>query len=489
MKLKAVLDDIQRLECFGYGPSSSSTKPAHVANGWFRSVLGTRFDPIPLNKTVVHWTRNGEINPSDKLITEYPTTFEAFNPQIKREQFAEFRADLKALVCPVGGSVNDGNRNSAYNITCERHITADSLDLRTGTFLYYLLATDLGTGSSPVVPLLKKILQSSRDEVSTITSPLVAHAQKGAAPPGTYEADSVFRKRGGSFVSPVLRQLRIGFDNLARFESTCGGELDALRRLVSFGVFSVMLHMHNRLGEMEGAAPEPVNPILLYFQERHRTTAYQASHATYNLNRRAIESLYTARLKAWLTARVGKRPSEKKIEDFVKQLEFDSKNGSESTKKDALLRAYRSFASELDDVTALAEALREVLFRGMSGTPLDFYRGLGVRVGFLRPAGNSAVRKYYTLEGVLLEAVLASVLPAGEITYQQLLKELNDRYGLLVGGRPNDFSSLMKQGIGIATVQDLQANSHVFRQHLLSLGWGKSYADGVLMVGVPEGLR
>ena len=30
--------------------------------------------------------------------------------------------------------------------------------------------------------------------------------------------------------------------------------------------------------------------------------------------------------------------------------------------------------------------------------------------GFLKPAGNSAVRKYYTLDGILLEAVLASVL-------------------------------------------------------------------------------
>ena len=43
----------------------------------------------------------------------------------------------------------------------------------------------------------------------------------------------------------------------------------------------------------------------------------------------------------------------------------------------------------------------------------------------MRPAGNNAVRKFYTLEGILLEAVLASVLPEGEMTYQQFLGKLS----------------------------------------------------------------
>ena len=99
------------------------------------------------------------------------------------------------------------------------------------------------------------------------------------------------------------------------------------------------------------------------------------------------------------------------------------------------------------------------------------------------------MRKYYTLEGGLLEAVLASILPKGEITFRQFLDELYARYGLITGGRPEDSELLMSNGIGHATVQDLRANAGVFRQLLLSLGWARQFADGVLVVQVPEGFQ
>jgi hypothetical protein len=456
-----------------------------VANGWFRRILGRRYDPVLLNQAVVHWTRNGEVNPSEKLITDHPGVFEPFQPQSKRREFAEFRADLKSLVSPVGGAVNKGNRQSSYNVTCDRQVTEDYNDRGTGAFLYHLLATDLGSGPSPALATLKDILENPKDEVSTLTAPLVAPAEATDVATGTYPAETIFKKRGKAFVSPILRHLRDGFDNLARFEAAYGGGLDALRRFVAFGVFSVLLHMQNRHAEMAGGTAS-LSPMLLYFPERQRSTAYQASHASYNLNRRAIETLYAGRLRAWLEPRAGTRPTEKKCEAFIEELEF---GGNDEQNRSQLRKAYQSFASQLGRLDALAEGLRETIFRELSGTPLDFYRGLGVRIGFVRPAGNNAVRKYYTLEGILLEAVLASVLPEGEMTYQQFLGDLYQRYGMLLGGRTDDSQVLMASGIGAATVQDLRANSQVFRQQLISLGWARQYADGVLMVQVPEGLR
>src|SRR5262245_13479897 len=137
--LEDTLQTIHEYECFGYLPTSSSTKPAHVANGWFRSILGNRYDPVVLNRTVFHWTQRGEeVNPSDRLITEYPNIFEPFQPQSRRREFSDFRADLKLLVSPVGGAVNRGNRFSSYNITCDRHVTEDSSDRGIGAFLYHL---------------------------------------------------------------------------------------------------------------------------------------------------------------------------------------------------------------------------------------------------------------------------------------------------------------------------------------------------------------
>jgi hypothetical protein len=194
-------------------------------------------------------------------------------------------------------------------------------------------------------------------------------------------------------------------------------------------------------------------------------------------------------VRAWLAARVGERVSDKNVEAFIKTLQFDKKGGEKDKKgREALMRSYKSFATGLNNIDAFAEALRETLFRFQTADPLEFYRALGVRSGFVRPAGN-AVRKFYTLEGVLLEAVLASILPDGELSYAELLDELSKRYGLIVGGRSKDSALLMEHGIGSATVQDLQANSRVFRQRLISLGWARQYADGVLMVQVPEGMQ
>lgn len=482
--LKDAFEELNRLECFGYSPTSGSTKPAHIANGWFRRVLGKRYDPVLLNQTVIHWTQNGEINSSEKILGENPSVFEPFQQVGKHREFKEFRSDLKLLVSPTGGAVNKGNRQSSYNITCEQHLTEDYNDRSVGAFLYQLIATELGGNRSPVCDLLIDILKNPKDEVSALTAPLTFNAAESDVATGNYPAESVFKKRGKQFQSRVLQNLRFGFDNIADFELNYGGGLDALRRLVAFGVFSVLIHMANRRDEIAGAAE--LAPQLLYFPNRQRNTAYLASHYTYNFTRQAIESLYTDRLRAWLEPRIGQKPTAKKCEQFVAEQDFGP---ASLLRREQLLMSYQSYVSQMSSLTAMAEALRETIFRDLSGTPIEFYRGLGVRLGYLRPAGNSAVRKYYTLEGVLLEAVLASILPKGEMTFRQFLDELYARYGVITGGRPEDSELLMSNGIGYATVQDLRANAGVFRQSLLSLGWARQFADGVLVVQVPEGFQ
>ncbi|QEH36467.1 hypothetical protein OJF2_50310 [Aquisphaera giovannonii] len=482
--LKETFEDLNRLECFGFSPTSSSTKPAHIANGWFRRVIGKRYDPVLLNQTVIHWTQNGEINPSEKLLADNPSVFEPFQQSGRLREFKEFRSDLKLLVSPAGGAVNKGNRQSSYNITCEQHLTEDYNDRSVGAFLYHLIATELGGARSPVIDLLVDILKKPKDEVSAITAPLICNAATADVVVGNYPAESVFKKRGKQFQSAVLQNLRVGFDNIADFEANYGGGLEALRRLVAFGVFSVLIYMANRRAELAGTAE--IVPQLLYFPDRQRNTAYLASHYTYNFTRQAIESLYTERLRVWLEPRIGPKPTAKKCENFAGELDF----GPASTlRQEQFLMSYQSYVSQLTSLNAMAEALRETIFRDLSGTPLDFYRGLGVKLGYLRPAGNNAVRKYYTLEGVLLEAVLASVLPRGETTFRQFLDDIYARYGLITGGRPEDSELLMSNGIGHATVQDLRANAGEFRQQLLSLGWARQFADGVLVVRVPEGFQ
>jgi hypothetical protein len=483
MKLDEAFTEINRIHCFGYSPVSGSTKPAHIANGWFRRLLGKVYDAELLNRTVIHRTKGTEVNPSDALLTEFPEIFGPFRSESKRREFTDLRADLKALVSPYGGAVNKGNTRSSYNVTCSEFLTRDFAENSVGAFLYHLVETDFGDGPCGIGDLVRTILQDRGDEISTVCFPLVSGCQAYEVPEGSYAASNVFKRKNRQFASATLRNLRQGFEHLDVFEREHGGGLDALRRIVAFGVFSVLLHMANRYGEINGRK-DPI-PQLLYFQGRHRTTVYQASHYTHSLVRQQIESLYTQQLRQQIVDRIGNRPTVKKCERLVEDVSFKA----EAKIRKQLQRTFGAYQDQREPVDALAEALRDVLFRNLKGTPVDFFRGIGVRVGFLRPAGNRAIRKYYTLEGVLMEAVLASLLPEGRIAFRELLNRLYDRYGLLTGGRPEDSRILLSAGIGQATVEDLRANANALRQQLVALGWGRQYADSVMYVQAPEGIQ
>src|ERR1022692_1652224 len=122
MNVKDLFDIISTQECLGYAPVSSSTKPAHIANGWFRRLIGKAYDPVLLNNTIIHWVGSKEENPSDLLLQQNADVFEPFLPQNKRQAFVDFRADLRALLSPYGGAANRGNNWSSYNITHREHL-------------------------------------------------------------------------------------------------------------------------------------------------------------------------------------------------------------------------------------------------------------------------------------------------------------------------------------------------------------------------------
>ena len=259
MNVKDLFDIISTQECLGYAPVSSSTKPAHIANGWFRRLIGKAYDPVLLNNTIIHWVGSKEENPSDLLLQQNADVFEPFLPQNKRQAFVDFRADLRALLSPYGGAANRGNNWSSYNITHREHLTKDRADNSVGAFLYHLLNIDCGSGPSALVSLLLEILSDSSDEISTLAHPLTRQAGESMVNIATYPAPTVFRRRKAGFLSPCLRQIRRGFDQLHDYERSQGGGLEALRRAVAFGVFAVMLHMVNRARELrseKGLTPD-----------------------------------------------------------------------------------------------------------------------------------------------------------------------------------------------------------------------------------------
>lgn len=484
MNIIKALSEIGTNECFGYAPKSSSTKPAHVANGWFKRLLNSAYDPTLLNDTVVHWVGPEKANPSEQLLQDHAEVFGPFGATTKRQAFADFRADLKLVVSPYGGAVNRGNVRSSYNITNARHLTKDYSDNSIGEFLYYLTTLDCGSGISPIVDVIRKVLLDNSDEVSILTGPLLRSAPESAINVKTYPAASVFKQRKKQLRSAVLQSIRLGFDQLARFEQQCGGGIAGLQRAVAFGVLAVLLHMTNRRRELIGE--QSFVPILLYFQGRRRTTVYHGSHHTYNMARREIEFLFIEQFRSRIVGRIGEAPTLKQCKDLIKTVEAKSAADSAVAQKE-ILGLFTANLNVDEPLSALAAAVTDVAFKRLTGRPIDFYRALGVRIGFIRPFGNSATKKFYTLDGILLEAALGTTV-SGELSFRELLDLLWERYGFLTGGRPEDADILLGQGVGHVTVEDLKENAQHLREHLVSTGWGRPFADGVLVIRVPEGI-
>lgn len=400
MNVKDIFGVISTDECFGYSPSSSSTKPAHIANGWFRRLIGAAYDPVLLNETMMHWVASKEANRSEDLLEGHAGTFDAFVSEARLQDFVHFRADVRELLSPHGGAANRGNERSSYNITAKEHLTKDHADNSVGAFLFHLVNTAQFGATSPIVEMLVSILNDGSDEVSTLTLPLTRAVPQSPVNVASYPAPGVFRKTKDEFSSVCLRNLRQGFNQLAAYERIHGGGVEALRRAVAFGVFSVMLHMVNRSKELR--KDKGLTPMLLYFQGRKRNTAYYASNQTYRDCRQAIEFTYTEKFREKIAGRIGESPTTKQCQTLIKQMEFGKVTEDEARRLEVgnLFTAYRS--TEDDPIGALASATKDVVFRMMTGDPTEFYRGLGVRVGFIKPTGGT--RKYFTLDGVLLGA-------------------------------------------------------------------------------------
>lgn len=214
---------------------------------------------------------------------------------------------------------------------------------------------------------------------------------------------------------------------------------------------------------------------------------YHTSHHTYNAVRQSLDNLYSHFLRQDVIDRLGERPTVKRCEKFIREEVEFPKDQEKNAQR--LLQNFQVYHPQSCTVDAVADAIRDTYTRTLNATPSDVFRTVGVRIGWIRPSGNRATRKYFTLEGVLLQSVLASILQDHPLPFQEFCSILHSKYGLLIGGRQEDAGLLKTSGFGQATVEDLRANAQVFRRHLLDLGWARQYADGILYVQLPEGMQ
>lgn len=480
-------------EEFGFLPTNRSMKPVHVANGLARRVMGVTNDFKPLARMIRQYVKKQaagyleERNSNADILNNYRTVFQDWygNPP-SDEPLTAFRALASDTLGADGAAFESGQ--SSFTLSHQGMITNDVSDNGSGDFLANLLTA----GDRPAVAadLLHNLLSQDTDPWTMIAWPMLGVGAKSEA---SLSGAALTRARrvsenllatteDGYIVSPTLRELRQRFDLLASYEEQ-GEKLATLRRLVLFGCFAIHVHMIQRCANVIHDGPRP--PILLDMFDGKRRSLREASAATLEGGRRAIEQLVIFRIRDYLATFKETRPH---FEVYLDSLA--------DTLDKQLVAEYQADRDSREAIDTLADAFWKAGYSGVGpasvkGYPWNALLALGRRSGYLSPYDNRGRRgrqyKRYGANAEFAEILVASIVARGQPKqFDEFLDDLRRSYGIVVG-RQNDFDIVRQNDLRLGddlprsisvNENDLRLNVNQFRDLLIDIGFAKTYADG-----------
>ncbi len=475
-----------------YQPVSASIKPVHVANGLFRALLGVGPTPNAFHDTLVRYKTISvrgkgrtrvEIKAARELAAEYgEQVFGKFASPANTDRLNLLRAYLRAAYAADEAVFPDMTKSS-YTLTNRSQITSDTNDFRTGRFLARILTADFGSGRSPIIPVLEKLLRDDTDELSTIALPLLKTMPQEQLQEQSWISDGLDE---GVKSSAIVRSIRWGFDSIARHAEPFlqGDKLRILRYVTMFSCFSIYLHLINldRQTSPYHQGKSLTVPILVDWRPSSRQRIRYASRATYRIAIKEIESLILNGFRTYLSETCSSLNSAT-ADAVISQIELP-RRGSVSDLRDA----FKAYSIEnTDPLEALSKSITDAFYRNRTATPESFARNLGVRIGFVAPGSSRVTNKHYAMSPDLLEVLVLSVTNADDavgdtLTITDLTKRWRDRYGIVTGALPDDYEFLSYEGVQDAAHDDLEVNALSLQETLVSIGKAREYADGVAII-------
>ncbi len=496
-------------EDFGFLPTNSSMKPVHVANGMARRLVGSTNDHVPLARLVRQYVKNQkgggymeERNPNADILADYPGRFQdQYGNAPTDDQLTAFRSLAKETLGADGAVFETGQ--ASFTLSHHRMITGDISDNGSGDLLAALLCAGEATRPAPGAAIIRELLREDADPWTMIGWPMLELCEErtvtlaGAALARAERSAALLGVDSGGFLtSPTLRELRARYDQLATYEGSHGAKLTALRHMVLFGCFCIHVHMIRRCADVlpDGLGPQP--PILLDLFDGRRKSLREASAATFEGGRRAIEQLILHRIREHVVAIT--RDSPKAVGQWLDALPTSDDN-------DKLREEYGAQIVGVDPRDALAEAFWRTGYSGVGpksvkGFPWHALLALGRRSGYLLPYDDRGrggkEHKRYGCNAEFVEVLVASVVSPGDpIDFDEFLDRLRESYGIVVGRRV-DFDLIrgndLRRGVAMqrsvsVNENDLRANLLAFKSLIIDIGFAKSYADGRTVVTTDGG--
>jgi len=494
-------------EDFGFLPTNASMKPVHVANGLARRLVGYTTDHVPLARVLRQFVKKqaqgymDERNPNTAILADYPERFrDSYGNQPSDEQLTTFRSLAKETLGADGAAFE--TNQASFTLSHHRMITGDISDNGSGDLLASLLTAGEAQRPAPGAALVLELLREDADPWTMIGWPMLDIGQERAA---TLSGVALTRSQrvaellavdaDGLLLSPTLRELRARYDQLAKYEATHGAKLTALRRMVLFGCFSIHVHMIRRCADVMPGGDGPRPPILLDLFDGRRRGLREASAATFESGRRAIEQLILYRIGQHVAALTG--GTQQGVGKYLDSLPPNDDN-------DKLRSEFGLQLVGAEPLDALTEAYWRTGYSGVGpkagkGFPWHALLALGRRSGYLLPYDDRGrggkEHKRYGCNAEFAEVLIASVVrPRDPIDFDEFLDRLRESFGIVVGRRV-DFDIIRRNDLHPAGVMhrsvsvnenDLRANLLAFKNLIIDIGLGKSYADGRTVVMTDE---
>lgn len=480
----------------GYGMLHTKLRPVHLANALMRQEHAKIGDMREL-KLIMEATAPGSSD--EKKSGAVAQLLERSRERWGRLGDAQGDGNAAAMqrVLPLLRAILNSD-TAAYGTTPDKSAfssptaltaTNDISDEHAGEFVFRLWNHDMeGTGRNPILDLWQRLTDPQRklaeaDDLTALLAPLSSKTKDITRKEPQCE-DLVERSP-----SQQERELWRAAALLERYESALqASPIASLQRITVMAALTIYFHVLSRPGDRMGTCRRPV---LVDATPSGSSAVARASTRTVHAAQRDA-ALYTqALLRDLLGAASPGSWVDEPADALVRMMEDHQRERKQATdyggKKEA-----RHLRERLHGVSGEQEVLSTIVqeLEALSGnrTLTSYLRLIGARAGFLYPQQRTTQKRCQPCDRTLEVLVAGTVDMNQRNEYREFLDELHRRWGLIVGGRPEDAALLAEAGAAVPS-RELRENSTRFLQRLEAQGLALRLADSVAVVGLQDERR
>lgn len=453
----------------GFGPNTTSVKPVHLATGLFRVLAGKTSATRDLVRFAVAQDQSGNVPKGHDLeaVKARLLELDALESDISDDELTRLRAMVRKVLGADHALYTGGmDSHSAFGVPflAKRSIGQDA-----GEFVADWMST--------TCPELRDHLVASLVDVSDPITLLVRPVT--VTDTATYErAATVQLSSCMEHYPEAAKALWEGMQESARsLEAHLVRHPSKLVRARLVTLFAGIVVVRYLASIESGLVPgaQPPLPILLCFNHEDRSIG-DASKLSYQLVGQSL-----ARFYAWAFGEEIKKLYS--LED-LSDLNPPEYKKHEAQAKEIWATAKESARDSEDGFLVYGQALYDILAMEAEANPVTYLRALCVRLGIAYPTINAQPFKQFRPNHDLTELLFMGALrpTEGPLPLDVVLTRLWDRFGIVVGGLPEDQARLERAGIFRVDSDALRLNRDSLSTRLVELGIASKMADGVVEV-------